>query len=170
MGASVAVLTSSLIGLTVDRTFERIRPPHVRRGAAMCEALPMSSIQVADQTFLAVPGDRIHDAVSPRERWRRWWPDLRLTVTQDRGEQGIRWAVEGALTGTMEIWLEPVPVVDGVIVHYFLHAEPSVTGAGLDLAAENRRRRVAGKAVTFELKRELEAGRPAGERPEHARD
>ncbi len=68
----------------------------------------------------------------------------------------------------MEVWLEPV--MDGVIVHYFLHAEPtgvSPSGlADLDLAAMNRARRVDGKVMSFELKRKLEAGRPAGVAPE----
>lgn len=50
-------------------------------------------------------------------------PDLALTVVEDRAEKGMRWAVAGPLTGTMEIWLEPV--LDGVVLHYFLHAEPS---------------------------------------------
>lgn len=67
----------------------------------------------------------------------------------------------------MEVWLEPV--MDGTIVHYFLHAEPTgVSPQGLtslDLAGMNHARRLAGKEMTFELKRYLEAGRPAGEPP-----
>ena len=78
--------------------------------------------------------------------------------------EGRRARVDGALTGTMEVWLEPE--LDGTIVHYFLHAEPAGVApeavASLDLAAMNHARRVAGKVVTFETKRELEAGRPAG--------
>lgn len=134
----------------------------------MCEAHPMSSIQVADQTFVAVPGSVVAEALSHPARWRVWWPDLRLVVTDDRADKGIRWAVDGALTGTMEVWLEPVSVLDGVILHYFLHAEPAGART-VDLAAENRQRRAAGKVMAFELKRGLEAGRAAGERPQHAR-
>ena len=85
----------------------------------------MSSIQVADETYVAAPGVQVGAAVSNPSSWRRWWPDLRLQVVEDRGEKGIRWKVTGALTGTMEIWLEPS--LDGVVLHYFLHAEP--TGA-----------------------------------------
>ena len=62
-----------------------------------------------------------------RSSWRRWWPDLRLQVVEDRADKGIRWAVTGALTGTMEIWLEPS--LDGVVLHYFLHAEPTGVAA-----------------------------------------
>ena len=67
-------------------------------------------------------------------------------------------------TGTMEIWLEPV--LDGVVLHYFLHAEPSGVAAWqlakMNLAKMNHRRRVAGKNMAFEVKRTLEAARPVG--------
>lgn len=127
----------------------------------------MSSVQVADQTFVASPGFAVAQAVARPDRWRAWWPDLRVVVTDDRGDKGIRWRVDGALTGTMEVWLEPSPVLHGVILHYFLHAEP-VPGGARDLVQENDRRRKAGKVMAFDVKRGLEAGRPAGERPEHA--
>lgn len=122
---------------------------------------------MADQTFVAAAPDRVAARVSVPARWRVWWPDLVLGVREDRGEKGIRWTVAGPLTGTMEVWLEPV--MDGTIVHYFLHAEPTgATTAGsasLDLAGLNHARRLAGKTMTFEIKQQLEAGRPAGEPP-----
>jgi hypothetical protein len=72
--------------------------------------------------------------------------------------------VTGALTGTMEIWLEPV--LDGVVLHYFLHAEPSGVAAWqlakMNVGKMNHRRRVAGKNMAFEVKRRLEATRPVG--------
>ncbi|WP_067675175.1 polyketide cyclase / dehydrase and lipid transport [Nocardia miyunensis] len=124
----------------------------------------MSSIQVADQTFVAAPGSAVGEVLADRGRWRRWWPDLTLEVREDRADKGIRWTVSGALTGTMEVWLEPS--LDGVILHYFLHAEPAV--AVRDLVAASRARRVAGKKMSFEIKARLEAGRAAGEPPAHA--
>ncbi|MFC4602178.1 polyketide cyclase / dehydrase and lipid transport [Rhodococcus kronopolitis] len=124
----------------------------------------MSSIQVADQTFIAAEPALVAGCLGVPSKWRRWWPDLRVAVGEDRAEKGIRWTVTGSLTGTMEVWLEPV--LDGTIVHYFLHAEPAVGDpAKLDLAALNRSARLAGKEMTFEAKRELEAGRPAGVAP-----
>lgn len=98
---------------------------------------------------MAAPGAAVAQAFVSPERWRRWWPDLSLTVTEDRGEKGIRWSVRGGVVGTMELWLEPV--LDGVIVHYFLHAEPA---SASESATEQHARRVAGRAMTFELKRE----------------
>ncbi|MGS2810017.1 polyketide cyclase / dehydrase and lipid transport [Nocardia sp. MW-W600-9] len=125
----------------------------------------MSSIQVADQTFLAAPPAAIADVLSATNNWRRWWPDLRLDVREDRGDKGIRWTVAGPLDGTMEVWLEAVP--EGAILHYFLHAEPTVAKplTPRALTAANRARRVAGKHMSFELKARLEAGRPAGVAP-----
>ncbi|BBX16023.1 polyketide cyclase / dehydrase and lipid transport [Mycolicibacterium duvalii] len=124
----------------------------------------MNSIQIADETFVAADPATVGAAVADQACWRRWWPDLRLTVAEDRGELGHRWKVSGALTGTMEVWLEKV--LDGVVLHYFLHAEPSGAAAWqlakMNLAKMNHRRRVAGKEMAFEVKRTLEAGRPVG--------
>jgi hypothetical protein len=124
----------------------------------------MNSIQIADETFVAADPVEVGRAVGDRASWRRWWPDLLLTVVEDREDKGHRWTVAGALTGTMEIWLEPV--LDGVVLHYFLHAEPSGVAAWqlakMNLAKVNHRRRVAGKNMAFEVKRTLEATRPVG--------
>lgn len=124
----------------------------------------MYSIQIADETFVAADPVDVGRAVADQASWSRWWPDLRLVVVQDRGEAGQRWAVTGALTGTMEVWLEKV--LDGVILHYFLHAEPSGAAAyelaKMKLTKVNHRRRVTGKEIAFEIKRTLEAGRPVG--------
>ena len=102
-----------------------------------------------------------------RAGWRRWFPDLALQVVEDRADKGVRWTVAGPLTGTMEVWLEPV--LDGVVLHYFLHAEPSGAAVrqpgNVDLPAMTHQRRVAGKRMAFEVKNTLEAGRPVGVAP-----
>ena len=127
----------------------------------------VSSIQVADETFVAARPEAVGRAVGDRPSWRRWFPDLLLDVVEDRAEKGVRWTVAGSVTGTMEIWLEPV--LDGVVLHYFLHAEP--TGAApadlakMDLPGMTHRRRVAGKRMAFEVKTVLEADRPVGVAP-----
>lgn len=125
----------------------------------ICQAAAMSTIQIADQTFVAAPAAAVAAYVADRSRWSLWWPDLVLGVREDRGPAGVRWSVGGALTGTMEFWLEPM--LDGVIVHYFVHAEPATPLA--DPAADVHRRRIAGKRVCFEAKKTLEQGRAAGE-------
>jgi hypothetical protein len=127
----------------------------------------MNSIQIADETFVAAHPAAIGRAVSDPSNWPRWWPDLRLDVRENRGERGIRWTVTGALTGTMEIWLEPL--LDGALLHYFLHAEPAGAAAWqlarMNLPKMNHRRRVAGKNMAFELKMRLEQSRPVGVSP-----
>jgi hypothetical protein len=124
----------------------------------------MNSIQIADETFVCADPVAVGSQVADRSNWLRWWPDLRLTVVEDRGPMGHRWTVTGAVTGTMEVWLEPV--LDGVILHYFMHAEPSGVAAWelarMDLAKTNHQRRVAGKNMAFEVKAKLEETRPVG--------
>ena len=121
------------------------------------------SIQIADETFVAADAAAVGLAVSDRAAWRRWFPDLLLEVVEDRGEKGVRWKVAGPLTGTMEIWLQPM--LDGVMLHYFLHAEPAGAPAGTGAAKTTHRRRVAGKRMAFEVKNRLEASRPVGVAP-----
>jgi hypothetical protein len=131
---------------------------------AYVKLVGMNSIQIADETFVCADPAAVGAAVANQSSWRRWWPDLKLTVVEDRGPAGQRWTVTGALTGTMEVWLEAV--MDGVVLHYFLHAEPTgVSGAALaelNLADLNHRRRVAGKNMAFEIKTDLERTRPVG--------
>lgn len=123
---------------------------------------------MADDAFVAASVSLAGAVVGDRARWRRWWPDLTLEVTEDRGDEGVRWAVSGPVSGTMEIWCEKR--MDGFILHYFLHAEPveplpTEPRAWLDVVAElNRVRRIAGKVMAFEVKQTLEAGRAAGDR------
>ncbi|MCB0934339.1 MAG: polyketide cyclase / dehydrase and lipid transport [Mycobacterium sp.] len=123
----------------------------------------MHTIQIADETFVAADPAAVGREVSNRDAWRRWFPDLALTVVEDRAEKGMRWAVAGPLTGTMEIWLEPV--LDGVVLHYFLHAEPSGEVVKTNAAKMTHQRRVAGKRMAFEVKSRLEATRPVGVAP-----
>uniref|UniRef100_UPI001BDC11A7 polyketide cyclase / dehydrase and lipid transport n=1 Tax=Pseudonocardia lacus TaxID=2835865 RepID=UPI001BDC11A7 len=83
----------------------------------------MPSIDVVDETFVAVPPARLATVFAAPARWSRFWPDLRLEVMSDRGDKGIRWTVTGALVGSMEVWLEPV--LDGTVLHYYLRADPA---------------------------------------------
>ena len=84
----------------------------------------VGTVEIADDTFIAAAPSVVASAVADVESWRRWWPDLELVVTRDRGVQGLVWSVRGPLSGTMEIWLEPV--ADGVVLHYLVRADPAV--------------------------------------------
>ncbi|MCE0764492.1 polyketide cyclase / dehydrase and lipid transport [Pseudonocardia kujensis] len=129
----------------------------------------MPSVDVVDETFLAVPRSRVAAAFADRGAWPGLWPDLRLEVLADRGDEGVRWTVGGALTGSMEVWLEAV--LDGTVVHYFLRADPTgpnglpTTWPRRRAVAETQRRQRAAKRIAFALKARLEAGRAPGEPP-----
>lgn len=123
------------------------------------------SIDVVDESFIRVRRDVVAEVVA--ERWNRWWPGLRLQVYMDRGVEGMRWTVSGDLVGSSEIWLEEHE--PGVIVHYYLRADPTVPGttttprvvastrrAQAQVAALRQRHVVAWKRVVWSLKDELE--------------
>lgn len=122
----------------------------------------VSSLDVVDETFLAVPPARVATALARSARWRAWWPDLALHLHDDRGPAGLRWQVTGRVSGSMEVWLEPM--LDGTVLHYFLRVQVPEASA-TELLGAARKRRLAAKKMAFELKAELEAGRPAGEPP-----
>lgn len=121
----------------------------------------MASVDVVDETFLAVPPGVVAAAFASPSSWRAFWPDLELGVYADRGEEGLRWTVGGALVGTMEVWLEPV--LDGTVVHYFLRADsPTGSFTPRDARREVQRRQLDAKSVSLGLKLTLEDGRSAG--------
>ncbi|WP_243653271.1 polyketide cyclase / dehydrase and lipid transport [Pseudonocardia endophytica] len=135
----------------------------------------MPAIDVVDETFLAVPRERVATVFADPAAWSRFWPDLDVELMTDRGAQGVRWTVVGERVGTMEVWLEQV--LDGTVLHYFLRVDPAGrdrrrTRAEIRRDAradrdEGRRRQRDAKRIAFALKRDLEGGRPAGEPPEH---
>ncbi|MGH3451169.1 MAG: polyketide cyclase / dehydrase and lipid transport [Haloechinothrix sp.] len=124
------------------------------------------ALDLVDETFIAVPQATVAAAFSDPRAWARYWPDLVLEVYTDRGVQGRRWTVRGALVGTMEVWCEPM--LDGTLLHYFLRATPvAPSGAPLPLRprrlrTEFDRRARAAKAIALELKDTLEDGRRPG--------
>lgn len=130
---------------------------------------PPPALDIVDETFLAVPQATVAAAFSDPRSWSRYWPDLVLDVYTDRGEQGLRWTVRGALIGTMEVWCEPV--MDGTVLHYFLRATPADPAGALlvlkpaALRKEFDRRARAAKEIALDLKEILEDGRRPGVPP-----
>lgn len=118
------------------------------------------AVDVVDETFLVAPPKVVAALFAQPATWRRYWPDLTLAVYADRGTEGLRWTVRGALVGTMEVWLEPV--LDGTVLHYFLRADPPDPITPRRALRERRRRQLAAKRVALMLKAVLEDGRPAG--------
>ena len=128
------------------------------------------AVDVIDETFLAVPRARVAAEFADPARWPAWWPRLRPEIAHDRGADGIRWTVTGALAGTMEVWLEEV--LDGTVLHFFLRADPPHDAQPRGRFARRRwarresdRWHLGFKTRAFTLKRRLEDGRPAGVAP-----
>ena len=133
----------------------------------------MYTIDLVDETFIVASAAKVRGPVADPQQWLRWWPRQRLEVFMDRGEKGIRWAVSGEVIGSSEIWLEPYR--DGVILHYYLRADPTDPGQPGQIrkypdsprgrrAADRMRRRaaLAWKASVWQLKREMEEEREVG--------
>ena len=128
----------------------------------------MPELDLVDETFLAVPPKLVAGVFADPSTWRRFWPDLTLDVYADRGDQGMRWTVRGALVGTMEVWLEPM--LDGTLLHYFLRADLARSGPHRprELRRELTRRQLAAKRIALDLKARLENGRRPGCPPDPA--
>lgn len=127
------------------------------------------AIDLVDETFIAVPPAVVAAAFADPRSWTRYWPDLLLTVYKDRGDEGLRWTVQGAMVGTQEVWCEAL--LDGTMLHYFLRATPaSPDGQPLDLPPRQLarvfdQRAKAAKEIALELKETLEDGRRPGVPP-----
>jgi hypothetical protein len=118
----------------------------------------VTALDLIDETFVVADPAVVAAVVRDPRRWEQWWPDLRLGVFQDRGDAGIRWNVRGALTGSMEVWLEPFG--DGVLVHHYVRCDPY--GRDRISPRERRRRQRATKRLFWALKDELEGDRAPG--------
>jgi len=117
------------------------------------------AFDLVEETFVVAEPAAVAAVVRDPARWERWWPDLRLGVFQDRGDAGVRWNVRGALTGSMEVWLEPYG--DGVLVHHYVRCDRA-DGQRIG-QRERRRRQRRAKAIFWALKDELEGDRRPGE-------
>lgn len=124
------------------------------------------TIDVVDESFIRVRREVVAAVVA--ERWPSWWSNVSLEVYMDRGLEGMRWTVTGEMVGSAEVWLEEHS--PGVVVHYYLRAEPTVPGttatarpiathrrARSQVDALRRRHVLAWKQIVWALKDELEA-------------
>ena len=110
----------------------------------------MPVVDIADETYVACPPAVIARVAADPASWARWWPDLDLEVTRDRADKGVQWSVRGALTGSMEIWLEPI--AGGTVLHWFLRADPPTSLTPRRAAREREGRVRSWKRHAFALK------------------
>jgi hypothetical protein len=127
-------------------------------GAVSPDPAAPTALDIADDTFVVAAIASVAEVVRDPASWRAWWPDLDLTVTEDRGPKGVRWSVAGAVLGSMEVWLEPCG--DGVVLHWYLRADPARVTRRSD--RERTRRVLRWKEQVHALKDRLEDGREPG--------
>ncbi|WP_216844074.1 hypothetical protein [Phytoactinopolyspora alkaliphila] len=123
------------------------------------------AVDVMDESFVVAEPSEVAARFRDPALWQGWWPRLRIAVTEDRGDEGVRWSVDGELVGTAEIWLQPWG--DGVRVHWMLRAEPARPGGPLGRRRIDPGRLTASYVTAYKsrlhaLKDALEAGRAVG--------
>ena len=96
-----------------------------------------SRVDIIDETYLRAAPAVVRGWLDDEERLDRLWPHLRRTLVRDRGLKGLRWAVDGAVVGEMEVWIEPF--WDGAIVHHYVRGERA-SGAPPDVAVRHQLR------------------------------
>jgi hypothetical protein len=128
------------------------------------------AIDIVDSTWFAARPAVVAAQVAEPANWRRWWPTLALEVDEWRNEKGVRWlvpSVDGVgagLTGSAEVWLEPM--FEGVVAHFFLRLNPPparpLSRRRANRIADHYRRRT--KQAFWAIADQLDPGRPARQR------
>ncbi|HEY3504580.1 MAG TPA: polyketide cyclase / dehydrase and lipid transport [Actinocatenispora sp.] len=127
----------------------------------------MPQVDVVQEMFVAAPPRRVAERLADPTVPAALWPDLTVTVTEERGVEGQRYAVAGAWRGTAELWLSPC--LDGVLVHAYLRVDRAAAGLSAPAARRAwRRRDTAMRRALWAYKDELEADRSPGEAVAHA--
>jgi ribosome-associated toxin RatA of RatAB toxin-antitoxin module len=121
----------------------------------------MPSIDIACDDLVVAEPAYVARRLADRALWHDWWPGLELTPYEERGLEGVRWTVSGDLVGTAELWLEPVR--DGVVVHWYLRAEPPGPASGRRVRRLRESYAVAYRRHLWRFKDEVERGRAPGE-------
>lgn len=116
----------------------------------------MPALDIVDETFVRAPVGALRDVLCDETAWRAL--GIELSCYEDRGDEGKRWTVSGALSGTAEVWLEQN--YGGVVVHFYLRADPHRLVSAPRLRA---RYAVPVKRWILDLKAGYDMARPAGE-------
>ena len=111
-----------------------------------------SRVDIIDETYLRAAPAVVRGWFDDAGRLDRLWPHLRRTLVRDRGPKGLRWRVDGAVVGEMEVWIEPYR--DGVILHHYVRGSRA-RGAPADVAVRHQLR---WKRAVHALKDVLEEG------------
>lgn len=97
---------------------------------------PAPLVDIVDETFVRAAPDVVRARLGDPGLLDGLFPGVRREVVQDRGTKGVRWRIEGEVTGRMEVWLEAAH--GGTIVHHFVHGQ-QVGGPRRWMQAHRRR-------------------------------
>lgn len=86
----------------------------------------MPDVIIIDEVVVALPREIVARRIAQPQRWTAWWPDADVTVTVDRGVEGMAWSLAGTLVGVSEVVLAVEG--SGVRIHYELRADPARPG------------------------------------------
>lgn len=119
----------------------------------------MTQLDLILETYVHAPAQPVARRVSATGFARELWSQWSVTVSQDRGSQGVRWVLDDPVfTGSCEVWIETV-AADGCVLHTFVRVDRRRGRIG---AWRRRRVRSAIVQTLWRLKDDVESG-AAGE-------
>ncbi|CAM3204887.1 hypothetical protein STSO111631_06765 [Stackebrandtia soli] len=84
------------------------------------------------------------------------WPLWNCVVSEERGSEGVRWALDDArFTGTCEVWLKRLSD-DSCLARAFVRVDPRRPWPDLAVKWHRRRARARAQAALWSLKDQLE--------------
>ncbi|MEV0645800.1 hypothetical protein AB0I28_11120 [Phytomonospora sp. NPDC050363] len=116
----------------------------------------MPVLDLIDDTYMACSPETLAPLVSRPGLAAELWPEWRVSVTEERGVEGVRWEVGGPVVGSTEVWIERYRD-RGSLVHVYVRVDPvgrPWSARAAERHRERTRRRV--KAVMWELKDRVE--------------
>ena len=96
-----------------------------------------TAVDIIDETFIRAAPAAIRAYFDDARTCAMLWPHLDLELVRDRGPKGLRWRVGGAVTGEMEVWIEPF--WDGAVVHHYVRGVRGRSSPG-DVVVRHRLR------------------------------
>ncbi|GIG68968.1 hypothetical protein Pen01_52630 [Phytomonospora endophytica] len=117
------------------------------------------ALDLIDDTYMACSPETLAPLVSAPALAAELWPEWRVSVTEERGVEGVRWKVGGPVAGSTEVWIERYRD-RGALVHVYVRVDPTGkpwSPRETERRRERLRRRV--KAVMWRVKDEVERDR-----------
>lgn len=114
-------------------------------------------LDLIDDTYMACSPETLAPLVSSPGLAAELWPEWRVSVTEARGVEGVRWEVGGPVSGSAEVWIERYRD-RGSVVHVYVRVDPvgeTWSARRIERRRERTRRRI--KTVMWALKDRAEA-------------